>query len=230
MALDQTGIAGKPLELFNIGEEQTLCGHYNINGYKELKNKLWSLGSTPNEVMAVKNSLYTSRNQQIISELKSLTAEKNWSETEIWNDLFPNCKHIFMTRRNKVRQAVSWWKAINDGIWHKHKKDDINNDDPLQGKYDFNALHHLLKETVLRECAIQDYFSNENIKPLTIVYEDFIIDYENTIWTILEFLELDPRHIKIAPPPLHKTATDFSEEWVQRFRSELQEGWDKVIW
>lgn len=230
MALEQTGIAGKPLELFNISEKETMCAHYEVNGYEELKSKLWSLGSTPNGVVAVKNSLYTSRYQQIIQELIDMTRDRNWTEAEIWTDLFPNCKHIFMTRRNKVRQAVSWWKAINDGIWHKHNNDDSNKDESLKDKYDSNALHHLLKETVLRECAIQEYFKNENINPLTIVYEDFISDYENTIRRILDFLELDHSNIIIQAPPIFKTATDFSEEWVQRFRSELQQGWDKVIW
>lgn len=229
-ALEQTGVAGKPLELFNITEEESLCGHYGVNTYAELKEKLWSLGSTPNGVMAVKHSLYTSRHQQISIELKQLTSEKKWSEREIWDDMFPNCTHIFITRRNKVRQTVSWWKAINDGIWHKHHIDDNHTDESLQGKYNSNALHHLLKETILRECAIQEYFDQENINPLTIVYEDFILDYENTIHKVLGFLELEHHGITISPPPLHKTATDFSEEWVQRFRAELQHGWDKLIW
>jgi len=65
---------------------------------------------------------------------------------------------------------------------------------------------------------------------LTIVYEDFILDYENTIRRTLDFLELDHSGIRVSSPPLFKTATDFSEEWVQRFRAELQEGWDTVIW
>jgi len=230
LALEQTGIAGKPAELFNIEKDETMRGHYKVNNYQELKEKLWSLGSTSNGVMSVKHSLFTSHYQKIIAELKQLTEDKNWTEADIWNDIFPNCKHIFMTRRNKVRQAVSWWKAINDGIWHKHKKDAKHKDDSLEDKYDSNALHHLLKETVLRECAIQEYFKREHINPLTIVYEDFILDYENTIRRTLDFLELDHSGIRVSSPPLFRTATDLSEEWVQRFRGELQQGWDTVIW
>lgn len=230
MALEQTGVAGKPKELFNINSEESMCSHYNVSDYNSLKEKLWEEGSTDNGIMAVKNCLYTSRYQQILSELKNLTKHHSWTDTEIWDDLFPNCKHIFMTRRNKLRQTISWWKAINDGIWHKRDKSINDNDAALKDRYDPNALDHLLRETVLRECAIQDYFSSQNVQPLTVVYEDFVGDYEGTIRRILDFIDVDHSEIEIKDPPLQKTANEFSEIWVQQFREELQQGWDKIIW
>lgn len=230
LALQNTGIAGKPLELFNIAEDETMCSHYGVQTFNELKEKMWSLGSTDNGVMAVKNCLYTSLYLQVLSELKELKNDSSVSAVDIWEELFPNCKHIFMTRRNKVRQSVSWWKAINDGVWHRRDKSEKADDRKLADKYDEDALNHLLMETVLRECSIQEYFSMHKILPLTIVYEDFIMDYENTIRQILEFLDLDHKNIKIDAPPLSKTATDFSESWVNQFRDDIQQGWNKIIW
>ncbi len=57
------------------------------------------------------------------------------------------------------------------------------------------------------------------------VYEDFIQKYEQTIISILNYLELDTESVTIASPRLAQTADKISEEWVQRFREERQEGW-----
>ena len=68
------------------------------------------------------------------------------------------------------------------------------------------------------------------IVPLTLVYEDFIQDFEGTIRTIVEYLEIETNEFHIAPFYYQKTANERSEQWVQRFRVDLQEGWEKKIW
>jgi len=82
----------------------------------------------------------------------------------------------------------------------------------------------------MREAGIQEFFSEGNIVPLTIVYEDFIQEYEKTVRKVLEFLGLDTINIKIPYPFLAPTADDISEEWVERFREELQKGWETRGW
>jgi LPS sulfotransferase NodH len=134
-----------------------------------------------------------------------------------------------MTRRNKVRLAVSWWKAIQSQEWHR-RSDEAPRPVDLAGAYSFAAIHHLFRECSMREAGIQEFFSEGNIVPLTVVYEDFIAEHEKTVRTILEFLELEPTHIEIAPPALARTADAVSEEWVERFREELQEGWQTRGW
>ena len=78
----------------------------------------------------------------------------------------------------------------------------------------------------MREVGIQEFFAEGNIVPLTMVYEDFIQEYEKTLRKVLKFLELDTINVKIPSPLLAKTADMVSEEWVQRFRKECQEGWE----
>ena len=82
----------------------------------------------------------------------------------------------------------------------------------------------------MREAGIQEFFTEGNIAPLTIVYEDFIQQYEQTIRSILDYLELDTDSAIIVPPQLTQTADVVSEEWVQRFREERQEGWTNRGW
>jgi LPS sulfotransferase NodH len=82
----------------------------------------------------------------------------------------------------------------------------------------------------MREAGIQEFFSEGGIVPLNIFYEDFVQQYEQTLRTVLRFLDLDDRSITIPEPGLERTADDVSEEWVQRFRKERQEGWPNQGW
>ena len=78
----------------------------------------------------------------------------------------------------------------------------------------------------MRECVAQDFFESGHIIPLTVVYEDFIADYEGTVKRILEFLEISyETSLLIAPPAYEKLADEISERWVQRYRREKQMGW-----
>ncbi|MEL6672670.1 MAG: Stf0 family sulfotransferase [Bacteroidota bacterium] len=225
--LEQTGIAGVPGEYFNISQGDTFKDHYQISDFEELKTKLWSLGSSPNGVFAIKQPRHHSDYQRWLAEfrqLKGLPADA--PEAGLMDELFPNSVHIFLSRRNKVRQAVSWWKAIQDNQWHLTQRDERAQEaDFYADKYNYDALTHLWKESQLIEANIDQYFQQNQIKPLTIMYEDMIRDYEATIYRVLDFAGLDRSGIEIAPMYYRQSANELNETWVQRFRQEIQAGW-----
>ncbi len=225
--LASTGIAGNPSEWLYKNNNLDFLTHYKVNNYTELQNKIWQLGSTSNGVLGLKYSIcepYFSEIIDIFKKFPTCNSESNKS-SEIWNQAFPNCKHLFMTRRNKVRLAVSWWKAIKTGEWHRKtgtKPTSIH----IQNQYSYKAINHLFAECCMREAAIQEFFTEGGIIPLTIVYEDFVLSYRETIEKIIDYLEIpNANNIQIAPPPEEKLADRVSEDWVQRFRSKRQQGW-----
>jgi LPS sulfotransferase NodH len=197
----------------------------------ELQQVLWERGSTPNGIFGLKHSFCEPHFRQWIEILcrfsNVASGEKN--RAKIWEYAFPNHRHIFMTRRNKVRLAVSWWRAIKSQEWHRRAGESPKQVD-LTDAYSFDAIHHLYRECSMREAGIQEFFSEGNIVPLTIVYEDFIQEYEKTVRKVLEFLALDTANLEIPVPPLAPTADANSENWAQRFREELQEGWMNRGW
>jgi LPS sulfotransferase NodH len=232
--LSATGVAGKPGEHFNLMDKSSLCEKYEVNTYRDLKTQLWETGSTANGVFGIKHSKHNTAYYQLLEEIRGLRQIENKAaidEAAIWGDLFPNCRHIYLTRRNKVRQAVSWWKAINDQVWHLREGETHQNEAGFyEKKYDFDALSHLFKETFLKECAIEDYFTKYHIAPLTIVYEDFVKDITGTIKSILNYLELDADSFDLSENYLRKTSSARSEQWVQRFRQDLQKDWEQKVW
>lgn len=225
-ALEATRVAGIPNEWLyrwlddQHGKDQT-----------QIQMPLWERGSTSNGVFGLKHSFHEPHFTKLIETFRhfpgGLAGENN--RVRIWENAFPNHRHIFMTRRNKVRLAVSWWKAIQTQEWHR-----LSSATPkaveLTDAYSFDAIHHLFDECAMREAGIQEFFSEGKIVPLTIVYEDFIDEYEMTVRRVLEFLELDVPDMQIPLPALARTADDVSEEWVQRFREELQGDWKNRGW
>ena len=228
-ALESTGVAGKPQEwLLNLGDYIQNSGSL---GPGELRSILWQKGSTPNGVFGIKLSFYEPFFSQMISLFMSLPEcqKQQCARSQVWAAAFPNSHHIFMTRRNKIRQAVSWWRAIQSGEWHR-----TADTEPLgvdrKAAYSFDAINHLLLECTLREAGIQSFYADAGIQPLTIVYEDFVADYYGTIKRILRFLGLAEANIDIHKPKTSKLADDLSEEWVQRYRHERQKGWQNRGW
>lgn len=225
-ALESTGIAGKPREWLS---DDNLLEKYRLRNYVELQQRLWQLGTTPNGVFGVKTGAYRPYLDSLIDTFKQFPDRTTNNPTEIWENTFHNCKHIYMTRRNKVRLAVSWWKAIQTQEWHR-QRGKLPKSVDLEDKYSYEAIDHLFAECSMREAAIQEFFDLGVIVPLTIVYEDFILSYEETIKNILNYLELpNSNNVEIASPPLQKLADDVSDNWVQRFRQEKQKGW-KNYW
>ena len=228
-ALEATRIAGNLQELLN--HKNDLMNAFNLASHAELQEHLWKLGSTANGIFGMKHSLHEPNFSQLIKSFRKFPncpPEEN-NRTIIWENAFPNHRHIFMTRRNKVRLAVSWWQAIQTQEWHllpgeKSKPVDLSN------SYSFDAINHLYNECSMREAGIQEFFAEGGIVPFSIFYEDFIQGYDQTIRAILEYLELDADSVTIHPPPLAPTADMVSEEWVQRFREERQNGWTNHGW
>ncbi|GFZ76023.1 hypothetical protein GCM10008018_21810 [Paenibacillus marchantiophytorum] len=217
-ALESTGVAGVPREWMNDLDPKVI----NIQQIQ----RIWGEGTTPNGVFGMKCSL----NQVWIEILqKELQLPQGLSRPRIWESAFPECKHIYMTRRNKVRLAVSWWRAIVSGEWHRVHGEKPQQEDIIDN-YNFNAINHLLVECNFREAAMEDFFSEEDIVPLTIVYEDFVQKYETTVRQVLDYLSIPAEEVDVAPPFFDQIADDVAESWVQRFRKERQAGWENLGW
>ena len=228
-ALEELGIAGIPKEWFNCKPD--LLEDFKLSSHTELQDHLWNAASTDNGILGINHSFYEPHLSQLIKTLSNFPTCPPYetNRARIWESVFPNHKHIFMTRRNKVRLAVSWWRAIQSGEWHVPVNEERKSVD-LSDAYNFDAINHLYMECSMRETGIQEFFTEGGIMPLNIFYEDFVQNHDQTIRLILDYLELDATSATISPPAFIKTADPVSEEWIQRFREERQEDWPNKGW
>jgi len=231
-ALASTGIAGKPQEWLHNPDTFDLCRMYKVDTPAAVQKTLWELGTTSNGVFGLKLSMSEPHHTRMLDQFRQFPGcpPHPQCRAEVWESAFPHCQHLFMTRRNKVRLAVSWWRAITSGEWHRKAGEPVWAA-AVQDAYRFEAIAQRVLEASLREAAIQEFLTEGGIVPLTIVYEDFIADYAGTVQRVLDFLGVcPPKPFKIAPPGYEKLADEVSETWVQRFRHECQQGWKNIVW
>lgn len=108
--LESIGIVGKPGEHFHNYDHNSLCEKYQVKTYEALRAKLWELGTSENGIFGVKHSWRTDHYNKLskeLAQLRGMEIEGELNHEAIFADLFPNFKHIYLTRRNKIRQAVS---------------------------------------------------------------------------------------------------------------------------
>lgn len=240
-ALELTGVAGTPGE--------------SIEGMKDkfgrvdpavLRSEIWNRGISPSGVFGAKVTYYLPTFSEFLATFTPLvpqtSPQRQATAQDLWATIFPNCRHVFMTRRNKVRLAVSWWRAICSNEWHRTREskqirtgqgnfvDANENHIDLTEAYDFNAIRHLYCEAAMREAGIQEFYDKLDIVPLTIVYEDFVADFEATVAKVLDHLGLFAADTQIAPPFFDKLADDLSDSWAIRFKNELQADWQNKGW
>jgi len=228
--LRATGVAGRPEEYFWRENEPLYQQLWRVSSYPDYLRHALNAGTTPNGIFAAKMDV-SEHLSHFERQLRSLPQfnEPGRPFHSILTSLFPNLQFIWLTRRNKVRQAVSWWKAVQTNEWARPKGDRSITEPPLH--YNFAAIDQLANESLLREAAWQAYFSEWQVRPLALVYEDFTEDYAGTVARILDFLAVrEPYVLPEAAITLVKQADTVSEEWVQRYREEKQRNWTNRAW
>jgi trehalose 2-sulfotransferase len=228
--LRATGLAGRPEEYFWPENEPVYQQLWQVSSYPDYLRHALTAGTTPNGVFGAKMDASVALSH-FERQLRSLAPFSEPSRTfhSILTSLFPNLQFIWLTRRNKVRQAVSWWKAMQSNEWARTKGDRTTPEQPLH--YNFAAIDHLVNESLLREAAWQTYFSEWRVRPLALVYEDFTEDYAEAVARVLDFLGVrEPYVLPEEAITLVKQADTVSEEWVQRYREEKQRNWTTRAW
>lgn len=228
-ALEDTGVAGRPREWLNAASVAEVMKKHGVATADELRHYLWRVATSSNAVLGIKYGMVPKLHDKLIDLMASVEREGAPEGTDrsydVWRGFFPNCRHCFLTRRDKVRQAVSWWRAIKSEEWHRPNRSDtsvgvIARSPPgsLTDKYDFYAIRHLLGECSTREDAIRRQLDAWAIEPLTIIYEDLVARFEATVRSVLEFLRVpDARALTIRQPAFEALADEISDAWYQRF-------------
>ena len=136
---------------------------------------------------------------------------------------FPDLKYVFVSRSDKVRQAVSLWRALQTWVWRKAEGHPDN--EPLPDKravYSFDAIDHLLDQLRRHEDAWRGFFFRIGQQPLPIFYEEVAGDLDGTVARVLDALGLErPQASEPAPRAMARQSDDLSESWVQNYLEDV---------
>lgn len=230
-ALTATGIAGRPREWLPRYTQETLPRTaddrwrlvtqspadptYDPADDAERIRRFMAAGTTGNGVFGV--VIHWLLQQNAVQRLRTFVGTSETAPHRVFSSAFPNLSYIWLRRRDRVAQAVSWYKAIQTGVYlGKHDKGGAGEDEALH--FDYAKIRYLLTALTSFENAQERFFSSSGLAPLVLFYEDLSAQYVSTIRSILDFLQLDAGGVEIDAPKREKYADAQSREWIEQFK------------
>ncbi len=250
-ALNNTGLAGHPQEYFEALKERgiprrpqqyfdgaaqadilDLLGTYSRlddqaphqsvderTNYAHYLARVLEEGTTSNGVFGSK--MMWGYFGDFISNLRDIPEYREMPVPDLLSTIFPNLHYIWITRADKVRQAVSLWKAIQTSTWRAAASPSSGEKNPCVDKklvFHFGAIDHLRQQIIAHEGAWQQYFSVCGVQPFYVAYEEFVAEYDDTARRLLQYLHIPlPEKLVFAERRMTRQADELSEAWVQEY-------------
>jgi LPS sulfotransferase NodH len=229
-ALADTGIAGQPDEYFLAVDDRARpewrgwehgpfgrAHHARDRGhYLEIVS---DLGSTPNGVFGAK--LMWNNLPWATAKFQEMRTFSGLDRAAVLHAAFPNLHVVHVTRRDRVRQAVSWARMAQDGVWV------VSDDEPARPsatpRYDAGLIGDLEALIAESESGWREVFDELGLTPYDVVYEELVADggLERAVLGILDHLGLDAGGLTGLPRPrTHRQSDDLNEVWVARYIAE----------
>jgi LPS sulfotransferase NodH len=127
---------------------------------------------------------------------------------------------IFLTRRDKIAQAISLWRADKSGVYAV-PTDAAQPDNTPKVNYSFAMIAKALSMIAAQEAGWKAVLKPFMQKTLALTYEDLSSEYVETMIQVLDFLGLTEAIPKLEPQPRIRVQRDHcSTEWRRRFLSD----------
>jgi trehalose 2-sulfotransferase len=193
--LASTGIAGRPHEWFWRDTRTSLEHAWEVHDADEYVDLVLAAGTTPNGVFGAK---------VMLGSVPDLSA-------------FPHPRFVWLRRRDRVAQAVSFSKAVQTGHWHHW--DPLPREEP---SYRFDEIDALLRELEELELGWERWFEGLGVEPLELAYEDVVAQPRTEILRVPEFLSVDaPPDLTVRPLTLARSEGTL-HEWAHRYREDVR--------
>jgi trehalose 2-sulfotransferase len=201
--LTSTGVAGAPAEFFHPSKMTQLKRRWGVDTMDDYMRELLARKTSPNGVFGTK--AHWGQYQPLLGDSDP-------------GEILPDPRVVLITRRDRLRQAVSWVRALQTQKW-------TNTDGPqveLPAVYEQAEISQKVARIDREEDMWDSLFARHGIEPHRIVYEDFVEAQEETVRAVLDALGVDaPADLHLPPPVLDRQADEQSDEWVERYLAEM---------
>lgn len=123
---------------------------------------------------------------------------------------------IFITRRDVIAQAVSYYRARSTGLWSSEHKGLLPRDASLNTAFDVIALDDCYEEVLRGEKMWRQVLEHTEQKYLHVVFEDLTSDYHHEMRRVFEYLQMP--HLRIPEMQLEPVAKEFNDGLVEMYR------------
>jgi LPS sulfotransferase NodH len=200
----RTGLLGAPLEYINLRNITGIVERFGNGDPIAYWRKLQEYRTSPNGVFGFK--AFIPDYQRIANDHEEFLPEIHSEEV------------IYITRRNKVAQAVSYARATVTAAWFAGVPEKI------QPTYDFKKIATAEKWIADQEAAWEFLFNRTKVRPLRIQYEDLLSDPQAAVDAIAKRVGVELSNFdRIEMPGLERQSGAESIEWAARFIAEREQ-------
>jgi LPS sulfotransferase NodH len=214
-ALEDTGALGRPAEYFHRGDEAFWRGRWGAASKDAFLDAVRREPVTTNGVWGAK--MMWNYLADAVARLRAwpqLGVTADAADPEVLAAAFPGLGYVWLRREDKLRQAISWWRAAATGQYGL-APGEVPTEPP---QFDPDAIGRLLRYAQACETGWRDWFATHSITPLEIVYEDLIEDVDQAARDVAGSLQV-PLPPRLGPicPRMQRQADNHTERLVELF-------------
>jgi LPS sulfotransferase NodH len=248
--LASTGVAGDPREFFEARAETGMPPHpgyflaglprtgagirddlrptdapaysdlRTVDGWRAHLERTFDLGTTANGVFGAK--LMWNQLPDVEQHAAALPEFAGLTGSELLERLFGHPRYVWMRRRDKVRQAISLWRALQTRTWrleHPHANGDV----PVLS-YSFDGIEHMRRRLSADDEAWGRHFLRHAIDPLELIYEtDVTPDPAGAVSRVLQYIGVAVPHGWAPAARTARQSDGLSDEWHAAYHREATE-------
>jgi len=247
-----TGVAGNPQEFFEAMAETGLpprpafclaglprtgagvrdhpppteapeyCDLRTVDGWPAHLERTYGLGTTDNGVFSTK--LMWNQLPEMQWYAAALPALAGLEGVDLLEALFGRPSYVWIRRRDKVRQAISLWRALQTGAWRREGPTGeppprwaaapTSEGDASRLQYSFEAIEHLRRRLDADDRAWGRFFTASGIEPLELHYEDDVApDPGNAVTRVLAHVGVESPEGWEPSTSLLRQSDDLNDVW-----------------
>lgn len=221
-ALHGTGRAGSPEEFFKGHDslDRLWREAFGIRREAEYLDKVLAARTGANGVFGMK--LLWPQGPALIAKLRACAALRDARPDASLPELLAQRlgtppSYIWLRRKNKLAQAISYLRAESSGIWRSEQSQRRAAAADPHPAFDFDLIVRYLRSVNGFDLEWACFFLTHRAHMLLVTYEELIASYEPTVARVLDFLEVPTDGMTMEPPRLQRQSDALSLEWEQRF-------------
>jgi trehalose 2-sulfotransferase len=192
-----------------------------IQNYREHLERTFRLGTGTNGVFGAK--LMWDQLPELHALAGQLPEYKGLTDRALLEALFDNPAYVWVTRGDKVRQAVSMWRALQTRRWRLEHGPNAPGEAVLH--YKFEGIHHLVRLFEAGDAAWGAFFGRHGIDVLAVAYEEDLVPHrDRVVRTVLERIGVQAPEGWKAAELIQRQSDSLSDEWVAAYHRDAARG------
>ena len=212
-----TNELGYPGEYFadaQTGYYERLLGRKAIECYPAVFDLILRLGSTPNKTFAVK--LFWPFLHTLASSFHRHGENLGQDGLDILKSYLPEISLVRLVREDKLRQAISLYRATKTNVWWKNKTVPVNRDTPIP--FDYQAIRAMKAKIIREEQAWSHRLASYDVPQLLLTYSSIRNDPRRSLARLSHFTKCESLAVRMeGSSDFEIQADEITDDWEVRF-------------